>query len=108
MVVAGFEYHADFGGVHECAQLLAAVAAMPLAQAQYRQPHGEAARAAAAAEEMARPSRVTTLYLLTTNGSGPQLDPGRHAAGQGYADVLQSTHVCSGVNVLTIHNLRCR
>jgi alkylated DNA repair dioxygenase AlkB len=36
-MVAGFEYHTDFVGAHECAQLLATIAAMPLAQAQYKQ-----------------------------------------------------------------------
>jgi alkylated DNA repair dioxygenase AlkB len=36
-MVAGFEYHPDFVSAREGAQLLDAVAAMPLAQAQYKQ-----------------------------------------------------------------------
>jgi hypothetical protein len=37
VMVAGFEYHPDFVSARECAQLLDAIAAMPLAQAQYKQ-----------------------------------------------------------------------
>jgi alkylated DNA repair dioxygenase AlkB len=36
-VVAGFEYHPDFVSAGECARLLDAIAAMPLAQARYKQ-----------------------------------------------------------------------
>jgi alkylated DNA repair dioxygenase AlkB len=36
-MVAGFEYHPDFVSARECAQLLDAIAAMPLVQAQYKQ-----------------------------------------------------------------------
>ncbi|MFL6602426.1 MAG: hypothetical protein ACJ8R9_13975 [Steroidobacteraceae bacterium] len=36
-MVAGFEYHPEFVSARECAPLLDAIAAMPLAQAQYKQ-----------------------------------------------------------------------
>jgi len=36
-MVAGLEYHPDFVSARECAQLLDAIAAMPLVQAQYKQ-----------------------------------------------------------------------
>jgi hypothetical protein len=36
-MLSGFEYFQDFLGERECAQLLEAVAAMPLAEAQYKQ-----------------------------------------------------------------------
>ena len=36
-MVAGFEYHPDFVSPRECAQLLDAIATMPLVQAQYKQ-----------------------------------------------------------------------
>jgi hypothetical protein len=36
-MVAGLEYHPDFVSPPECAQLLDAIAAMPLVEAQYKQ-----------------------------------------------------------------------